>query len=439
MLTILASFQSVMGTIGRVLLAFVILMFMVLVHETGHYTAGKLLKFKINEFSVGMGPKLLSKKRKNGEVVSLRLLPLGGYCAFEGEDGESPVEGAFNAQKPWKRLIVLVSGAAFNFISAVLICVILFGAYGETVAMVNTVYDYTPAINQQLQKGDIIYKINGKTVFMLDNLNRYMADEMDIVVLRDGKEVTIKGVTRNNYTSFNVANFSQKYVSVDDSKRELTKGDMIYRVNGNPVYEKGDLFKYLENYEGETCTITIFVGNEVNEELTGFLTKYYDYEVPVSAIYGENCDISVTEQEYSGIGMSINYLAYKFDFGRALTRVLPYCGEVAALVLRTLGGLFTGAVGLKDIGGPVTTISLTSEVVSYGFPSILALIVLISVNLAVFNLLPVPALDGCRMVFVIIEWIAGRPINRKVEGWINGIGLILLLGFVILVDVLKLF
>ncbi len=439
MLTLSASFQSVMGTIGRVLLAFIILMFMVLVHETGHYTAGKLLKFKINEFSVGMGPKLLSKKRKNGEVVSLRLLPLGGYCAFEGEDGETQVEGAFNAQKPWKRLIVLFSGAAFNFISAVLICVILFGAYGETVAMVNKVYDYAPQFNQQLQKGDIIYKINGKTVFMLDNLNRYMADEMTIVVLRNGEEVTLDGITRETYTSFNVSDFSKTYVSVTDGKRELQTGDMIYCINGNLVFEKGDLFKYLENYEEETCTITVSVSNELNEDNTDYISKEYVYEVLVSDIYGANPDISVVEQEYNGIGMSINYLAYKFDFGRALTRVLPYCGEVAALVLRTLGGLFTGAVGLNDIGGPVTTISITSEVVSYGFPSILALIVLISVNLAVFNLLPVPALDGCRMVFVIIEWIAGRPINRKVESWINGIGLILLLGFVVLVDLLKLF
>ena len=148
--------------------------------------------------------------------------------------------------------------------------------------------------------------------------------------------------------------------------------------------------------------------------------------------------LGVTESWYKGIGISVSYQTHKFSFGTALLRVFPYCGEVALLIWRTLGGLFTGAVGMESLGGPVTTIAMTAEIVSYGFASVLSLIVLFSVNLAVFNLLPVPALDGCRMVFVLIEWIAGKPINRKVEAYINGIGFVLLIIFVILVDLLKL-
>ena len=108
------------------------------------------------------------------------------------------------------------------------------------------------------------------------------------------------------------------------------------------------------------------------------------------------------------------------------------------LVLRTLGGLITGAVGVDQVGGPITTISMTTQVISTGFANVLRLIVLISVNLAVFNLLPVPALDGCRMVFVLIEWIARKPVNRKVEAYINGIGLIVLIVLMVLIDLLKL-
>lgn len=464
MLNLLSNFQSVMSTIGRVLLAFVILMFMILIHETGHYLSGKLLKFKINEFAVGMGPKILSKKKKNGEIVSLRLLPLGGFCAFEGEDGETKTEGAFNAQKPWKRLIVLFSGAFFNFVSAVLICVFLFGFYGETVATVNTVYDYAPSMNRQLQAGDIIYKINGKKVFMLDGLSRYMSDEMDIVVLRGGKEIPLKGVTLNDYCSVSIQSLGgHTYVSTTDGKRELEAGDMIYRIydknkpaaaesNSSLISAKGDFDAKLLDIEGDTCIVTIIAptGYDDDGNYDGTYIEY-SYEIPTSELkaalnYSEltqneletATNLVIAESEYNGIGMSISYIAYKFPLGTAISRVLPYCGEVAMLVLRTLGGLFTGAVGLNDIGGPITTISMTSQVVSYGFASVLALIVLISVNLAVFNLLPVPALDGCRMVFVLIEWIAGRPINRKVEAWINTVGLILLLGFVILVDLLKL-
>lgn len=456
MLSLLLDFESVMSTIGRVLLAFVILMFMILIHETGHYTAGKILKFKINEFAVGMGPKILSHKKKNGEVVSLRLLPLGGFCAFEGEDGDSPSEGSFNSQKPWKRLIVLFSGAFFNFVSAVLICIFLFGVYGETVAQVNYVYEYAPAENQILEPGDIIYKINGKNVFVLDDLSRYMDDEMEIVVIRGshetniggfsvmqgGEEVTIKGVTRQQFYSVSVATTSAAFTSTDGSLT-LTEGITLYRLynkddpsEGGLLSSEGDFETYLNQITGDTCVLTVVAAKGYDEkgDYDGTFVEYM-FEIPTEEVKSM---ITVTEASYTGVGMSISYTSYKSYFGNALLRVLPYCGEVALLVLRTLGGLFTGAVGLNDIGGPVTTIKMTSQVVSYGFPNILRLIVLISVNLAVFNLLPVPALDGCRMVFVVIEWIARRPINRKVEAWINGIGLILLLGFVILVDILKL-
>ena len=136
--------------------------------------------------------------------------------------------------------------------------------------------------------------------------------------------------------------------------------------------------------------------------------------------------------------MSVGYIKYKHSFGEAISRVVPYCAETAMVVLRSFGSLITGAISLDQVGGPISTIGVTSQVVATGFSNVLFLIVLISVNLAVFNLLPVPALDGCQIVFCIIEWISGKPVNRKVQGLINGIGLILLLAFAIIVDILKL-
>ncbi|MCM1290024.1 MAG: RIP metalloprotease RseP [Corallococcus sp.] len=417
-----ASVSSVFTTIWHVFLAFVILMFMVMIHETGHYAAGKLLKFKINEFSIGMGPKLFTKTKKNGEKFSLRALPLGGFCAFEGENEENPSPEAFNSQKPWKRLIVLFSGALFNFISAIVICMILFGAYGETVAVVNKVYDYAPAQNQVLQEGDIIYKINGKKVFVLDSIGRYMSDNMEITVLRDGKEVTLKNVVRQKFTTPFVKNV---YFEIrNEDGRILAENDTIYKLNGQTLFEEGQYKKLLNEIPDGTVALLVTASDGEHE-----------YQVSKATLLA---GLEVGESSYTGIGMSQSYKTHKFAFGTALGRVFPYCGEVAMLVLRTLGGLFTGAVGLGDIGGPITTISMTSQVVSYGFASVLSLIVLISVNLAVFNLLPVPALDGCQMIFVLIEWIARKPVNRKVQAWINGVGLVLLLGFVILVDLLKL-
>lgn len=432
MLSLLCSFASVMKTVGYVLLAFVVLLFMVLIHETGHYTAGKILGFQINEFAIGMGPKIFSKKKKNGEVVSLRLLPLGGFCAFEGEDEDKENPKAFNNQKPWKRLIVLFAGAFFNFVSAIIIAIIAFSCYGDTVAKITTVYDYAPQQNQQLQSGDVIYKINGKRVFVLDNIGRYMSDgEMQFTVLRPNEDgrydvVELSGVQKQEFTS---ALLSKIDVDVAPSNgRKLQEGDTVYKLNGHSLGQKGDFQKYFNALiasGASTCTLTVSDGE-----------KNYDYTVPISAI--QEGKLVVAESAYSGVGMSIRYEKYRFNFGESLARAFPYCGEVGMLVLRTLGGLITGVVGVDQVGGPITTISMTTQVISTGFANVLTLIVLISVNLAVFNLLPVPALDGCRMVFVLIEWIARKPINRKVEAYINGIGLIVLIVLMVLIDLLKL-
>ena len=429
MLTLLCDFTSVLKTAGYVLLAFVVLMVMVLIHETGHYTAGKLLGFQINEFSVGMGPKVFSRKKKNGEVVSLRALPLGGFCAFEGENDDTDNPKAFHKQKPWKRLIVLFSGAFFNFISAILIAIIVFACYGETVVVVNNVYEYAPQVNQQLQSGDIIYKVNGRRVYMLDSLSRYFSDgEMSVTVLRDthgdGKyeKVTLDGIMQDSFTPVIMSKVDGEYLSVDG--RKLKINDTLFKFNGQLLVKKGDFSRFLSE-AGESCTLTITDGQ-----------NYYEYQVATSDL---GIALIAEEQEtYDGIGMSIHYDKYKFGFGEVLIRVVPYCCEVGMLVLRTLGGLLTGAVGIESVGGPITTISMTSQVIQTGFGNVLMLIVLISVNLAVFNLLPVPALDGCQMIFVLIEWIARKPINRKVQGYINGIGLIVLIGLMLLIDILKL-
>lgn len=432
MLNLLCDFASVMQTIGYVLLAFVVLMVMVLIHETGHYTAGKILGFQINEFSVGMGPKIFSKKKRNGEVFSLRLLPLGGYCAFEGEENDNANPKAFNSQKPWKRLIVLFSGAFFNFVSAILIAIIVFAAYGETVVKINNVYSYAPEANRQLQSGDIVYKVNGRRVYMLDSLGRYLSDDpMSVEVLRPIEEngetvyknVTLEGVVQKTYYSVVLSKVNGSYVSLSGN-RSLKQNDTVYAIDGECLDKTGEFDALLRSSQS---VLTLIVTDGEN---------FYDYQIDKSLFVSQS--LVAEEQPYTGIGMSVNYVKYKFGFGEVLLRAVPYCFEVGMLVLRTLGGLLTGAVGIESVGGPITTISMTSQVVATGFGNVLMLIVLISVNLAVFNLLPVPALDGCQMLFVIIEWIAGRPINRKVQSWINGIGLIVLIGLMFLIDILKL-
>ena len=161
----LASFGEVIGYIGYILLAILVLLVMITVHEFGHYIAGKIFGFGIEEFSIGFGPKLFSKKKKDGEVFSVRAFPVGGFCAFNGEDADSEDPTAFNNKKWWQRIIVLISGALMNYLLAVLLIAVMFGAYGQTALVAYKMEENSnPAYTAEnsFHERDVILKANGK-------------------------------------------------------------------------------------------------------------------------------------------------------------------------------------------------------------------------------------------------------------------------------------
>jgi regulator of sigma E protease len=407
-----------MKSLGGVLLAIVILLVMVTIHEFGHYVAGKALGFKINEFSVGFGPALFKKRsKKTGELFALRIIPLGGYCAFDGEDevDDEPQKKAddepfeqfpdiaeenvndggmvatnekqepqkdeypepkgerFNDQAPWKRIIVLLAGATMNYILALFLIVVMFACFGRPLyqvvvenpnppkmdaAAVAVTEEPLDTLTNGLQTGDIILEIDGKNVYMI-------TDYMDIL---DGKNA----------------------------------GDSV------PV-------KVIRDDKVQTVEMVLAINADfVNMSDTNTLLRSMN-------IYGL---FTVTEKQ---------------GFFQTLGHSFAYSWKIGGTVLRSLGELLTGKLGLDAMGGPVTTISVTAQAASSGLLSFLNIAAFIGVNLAVFNLLPVPALDGCKVIFCIIEWIRKKPVNRKVETMIHFIGIVFLFGFAILVDLLQLF
>ena len=376
MISCLASFASVMTTIGYIVLAIVVLLVMITIHEAGHYTFGKIFKFKINEFSIGFGKAIFKKKLKSGEDFSIRLVPLGGYCAFAGEDEEDNDPDAFNNKAPWKRLIVQFGGVLFNFLSAIIFAFILLLAFGYDVPRVNEV-NSAYQDSTVLRQNDIVREIDTRVDFVTGN-------------------------TANNILSRYYANMTEEEkaagVEVTIEEKNYTKYDSL------PLKVERD---------GEMLDIVV---------------NFY-----VNKVTDENGKTS------ESIAVGFSTVPYKHSFGEALVRSVPVAAGFAWQVLVFLWMLLTGGIGLSDIGGPLTTISTIAEYSQMNIANLFVFLPFIAANLAVFNLLPIPALDGSRMVFTTIEWIRGKPINRKIEGYIHFGGMIVLFALVIFVDIYHFF
>ena len=413
-----------------IVLAVLILLAMITIHEFGHYVAGKILKFKINEFSVGFGPAIFKRRsKKTGELFAVRLIPLGGYCAFEGEDGldeekengptmsegepfeetseapmseskqfegasdtsmpeatEKPVvlsDGAFTKKKPWQRIIVLVAGAFMNYVLALLLIFAMFGGYGQSLIKVRGVdiYDsYEREEGQEVdgfpaeysfREGDILLQAAGKNLYLTT----------DVAQALNGKKA-------GDIVTFRVARLTE-----DGSRSEVTQEIML---------RSDVVVKNSTQVSGVWKAIGI--GVETLED-----GSYY----------------------------MISSASYRFGFWETIGRSFAYSFKIAGSIFRVLGELLTGKLGLDAFGGPITTITMTSEIASTSFRNFLEISAYIGVNLAVFNLLPIPALDGSKVVFTAIEWVRGKPISRRVEAVIHTVGFVLLLGFAILVDILQ--
>lgn len=425
--------------IGYVIVALLALMVMIVVHELGHYTAGKLLGFKIDEFAVGFGPAIFKKKnKKNGETFSLRIFPIGGFCAFHGEDAEEnkvdeegnpildeegkPVKDteAFNAQKPWKRLIVLFSGAFMNFLSAIFIITIYFSAYGQILPNVIETHGEASVIvgaqENQFQEGDVILNINGKQINILlqEDLDKAFAklgDSAKFKVLRNGKRITINA-SKYYYSPFG-----------DD--------ELVYSVNGVQL---------------ETPVRYADLGTvpqaDTDEEISLVIVEYDENGNIISQSGGKVQRGKVAEDPtgYYGYGFGITrtITRAKLPFHLAFGRSFGFCFFVVFKILASLGALITGKLGLENAGGTITTIATIAKMSALGFDSFLYVTAIISANLAIMNWLPFPALDGSRMLFTVIEMIFRKPVPRKVEAIIHTVGLVLLIVLAVFLDIFHL-
>lgn len=331
------------------------------IHEFGHFITAKKCGVKVNEFSIGMGPKLFSKQGKE-TVYSLRLVPIGGYCAMEGEDEASDDERAFNNKVWWKRAIILAAGAIMNIILGIVFMFIIQvqePIYSST-TIAYLVSDST-SMNAGIEVGDQIYSVNGYRTYCATDMSFALSTAkdgvLDIVVKRDGEKL-----------------------------------------------------------------------------------EFNDLQMEVVS-YSDN--VAVTRIDFKVYGVK---RTLKSVITSTFSETLAFIRMIYASIIM----LFTGQAGFNEVSGPVGMASAIGQVAEQGFASsfldglnnIIYFMTLITVNLGIFNLLPLPALDGGRLLFVLIEAIRGKPIDPEKEGIVHFIGfalLILLMVAVTIKDVWSLF
>ena len=356
-------------TVLYVLAAILLLGILVMVHEFGHFIAARMTGIEVMEFSIGFGPKLLGWQGRKGTAFSLRLIPMGGYCAFYGEDdakGEHTDDPrAYSRQSVWKRMFSVLMGPVMNFVLAFVVVVMYFwiGGMAEVTGYEPYIAEVAaagPAYDAGLKGGDVIVEINGES--MLDGTQETLLD-------------AIAG----------------------------------YQVGDPPL------------------ALLVRRGEELLETT---LTPFYDEEMGKHRI---------------GVTISATVLTEKHaaTLGESIREGWDWCVYAGGAIIGALKNLVTTGEGLEDTAGPVGVVTMVTEGVrTGGFEAFLNLLVVISINLGIMNLLPIPGLDGSRFLFMVVEAVRRKPVPPQKEAMVHLCGYVLLFGIMIFFtfkDVMRLF
>jgi len=450
----------------NIVVALLIFTVIVVAHEFGHFLLAKKNGVGVPEFSVGMGPRIItvaktsqgfrcrlfcSQKVFEGkedwrEVTkySWKLLPIGGSCAMVGEDEENDSDDSFNSKGKWARFSIVFAGPLFNFILAFVLSIIILANSGIDIPRVEMLYDNQPAKLAGIELGDVIKSVNGHHISIGREIDTYLqlhpltGEEIDVVVERDGKEKTIS--LDPNYETY-LFGFSYAPGETDNTKISaitegkpfekagIKAGDAIVSVDGKKVSTGEELKLTMEesNVDGSEITFEIERGGETNS----YTVKPEPYKTKTLGLFAAKrvrADNAIDILKYSVVEVK-------------------YWIETT---VASLGQLITGKLSVKDLSGPVGIVDTVGSVIeesskvgiSEMLLDILYMSVLLSANLGVMNLLPLPALDGGRLLFIIIEAIRRKPIDKDKEGYVHFAGFVLLMLLMVVVmfnDITRIF
>lgn len=406
------------------------------VHEIGHFLVARLLKIKVYELSVFVGPKLFSWKKNDIEYY-IRLIPLGAYVRFseiDEETGELKDDNPENLinQARWKRLLVSLAGPAMNVILGIIIFMICFSRFGFLELKQDIVVPGTQVAGTQIEEGDRILKFNGQRVYCQMDLSYYLnqtsnvdeirlqmrsaktGDKYEAVLVPELSEQYMLGIT--HYADLDENN-GWKIISVDPSQNEgnpvLKADDSILSVNGIPV-DDPSITNVVRESKGETLDIRLIRN-------------------------GEEITIQMRATKIKTSNLRGIYLQDGKGFVSCLREAIVFPISFIRISIDALAQAFTGKVAAYDVvSGPVGIASVVSDVVdapktdsSEKIEMLLILAGGISVGLAFTNMLPIPGLDGNAIVLTVVEMIRGKKLSRKSEQVINVIGFVMIIGLVI--------
>lgn len=416
----------------KIVIAILIFGLIVLIHELGHFIFARINGIEVLDFSIGMGPRLCGF-RAFGTQFSVRLLPIGGACMMLGENEDQNMnnEHSFYAKNVWQRISVLFAGPGFNFILAFIFSVIIIGIAGYDPARIIKVAVDGPAAEAGLSEGDVITRINHSSISVGREVQGYFdyhtlsEEPVDITVKRNGEKIKVSLVPEqydryllgftysgNEAGTAEIIEVSKGYPM---AAAGISAGDVITKINDTEVRTGGELSAYLDRnpLDGKAVEIT------------------YKRD-------GVEHTLSVTPQyETTGYSLGFAYNLARED-ANAWETIKYSVSEVKYWIVETargLGKLVTGRLKSNEIGSAVAIVDAIGETyeasVEYGVKdtvlNMLYITVLLSANLGVMNLLPIPALDGGKLLFCAIEVVRGKPIDREKEGMVHFIGMVVLM------------
>ena len=392
------------------------------IHEFGHFLFAKLFKMTVNEFSIGFGPKIVQKKHK-GTMYSLRWIPLGGYVAIEGEEGESKDENAFSNKAPWKRIIVLVAGVIFNAILATIIFLsvnMFTPTYSTQISMLNV---NSVAYESGLRTGDTITKIGDKTTHIYQDIALY--NDTDV------KDVTVEYLRNGNEQS----------VVVKDAVKEI--GYMGVYFDTTKLTKEGNVLTYVDMVEpGMPASKADIKSGDKIIKVNGENVTYSEHVVNIiSANANKEVEIVVLRDEKEVTLKVVPNAKTTFDLGilgyeqTETTLATSYYKSISTIsqIVGSYVDLFKGEVAITQLSGIVGIGEVVSK--TEGLLDFLSMLAMISLAVGIANILPFPPLDGGKVVLVLIEWITKKKVSPKVEAILSYVGLGLLVLLTIFVTV----